>query len=87
MYGYCWVEQQKRYSQFMRACLQLTHVSGMLQLITNGAIASYVPRLLGVYPVISNSPQLREFANTWKNHGSVKQLQVAVPSIQTYTHN
>ena len=57
----------------------------MLQLITNDDIALHVPRLLGVYPVVSYSLQLRDFTNTWKNHGSVKQLQVAMAGIQTYT--
>ena len=44
---------------------------------------SRLPRLLGVYPVVSSNPQLREFANTWRSYGSVKQLQVA---IATYVH-
>ena len=51
----------------------------MLQLMTKiseGIILSHLPRLLGVYPVVSSNPQLSEFANTWSSYGSVKQLQV-----------
>ena len=53
----------------------------MLQLmneISEGVILSQLPRLLGVYPVISSNPQLDEFANTWRSYGSVKQLQVQI---------
>lgn len=46
--------------------------------ISEGVMLSRLPRLLGVYPVISTNPQLREFANTWRSYGSVKQLQVYI---------
>ena len=51
----------------------------MLQLMTKiseGIILLHLPRLLGVYPVVSSNPQLSEFVNTWSSYGSVKQLQV-----------
>ena len=48
----------------------------MLQLIANRAALTQVPRLLGIYPVVSSNPQLREFANIWKRYGSITQLQV-----------
>ena len=51
----------------------------MLQLINEilrGNVFSQLPRILAVYPVISNNPRLSKFANTWKSYGSTKQLQV-----------
>ena len=42
--------------------------------ISNGNVFSYIPRILGVYPVISNN---QEFTKMWNNHGSVEQQQVA----------
>ena len=51
----------------------------MLQLMTEiskGVILSQLPRMLGVYPVISSDQQLNNFAITWKGYGSQKQLQV-----------
>ena len=44
--------------------------------ISKGVILSQLPRILGVYPVILDNPQLNKLANTWKSYGSTKELQV-----------
>ena len=44
--------------------------------ISSGVVLSQLPRLLGVHPIISSNAQLKKFASTWKNYGTVKQLQV-----------
>lgn len=44
--------------------------------ISKGVILSQLPRMLGVYPVISDNPQLNKLSNTWKSYGSAKELQV-----------
>ena len=46
--------------------------------ISKGNVLPYIPRLLGVYPIVSGNQQLTEFVELWKNYGSVKQLQVSV---------
>ena len=83
------------YHVFMHACMLTnslakchTHIdiSDMLQLITNSATLPRVPRLLGVYPVITSNSWLREFANIWKSYGSVKQLQVELHNTHTHKH-
>ena len=44
--------------------------------ISNEKMFSYIPRLLGVYPVISSNQQLTEFTQIWNSCSSVEQLQV-----------
>ena len=44
--------------------------------ISKGVILSQLPRMLGIFPIISDNPQLNRIANTWKSYGSTKQLQV-----------
>lgn len=61
----------------------------LLQLITEiskGNVFSQLPRILGVYPVISDNPQLSKFANTWKSYGSTKELQVQLHCKKIKTH-
>ena len=46
--------------------------------ISDGNVFSYIPRLIGVYPVISDN---QKFTKRWSNYGSIKQQQVANVSL------
>ena len=44
--------------------------------VSEGASLPQLPRSLGVYTTVSNTPQLDDFADVWRGYGSVKELQV-----------
>ena len=60
----------------VHVCVFIFNVLQIMTRLATGNTVLHFPRLLGIYPTISSNSQFTEFTETWKNYGSVTQLQV-----------
>ena len=56
--------------------LKVLFYQQLISRVQEGVPLPQLPRLLGVYPTMSTTPQLDHFADVWRGYGSAKQLQV-----------